>query len=139
MTLDHFTGILEDPFPNQFATHSYSTFRDTHFPRVAETATHLKLLKAFQVYKAKIVGTSPTEFQVKTWQVFVSNSVKRFIVFISALKKFHNIDDYYKQMLPNYQYLPLVPSYKLKKEDFPKYYSPMELFFYAVGKHDSTT
>lgn len=134
-----YVNILQDPIWSDFASCSYMYNKKEHFPTVAETASHLKLLKAFQVYKEKIVGTSgtsPAEFQVKTWQVFLSNAVRRFILFITALRKYHDIDEYYRQKLPRDQFLALIPSKNVRIERLPKYYTPKERIIYNLGEED---
>lgn len=61
-----------------------------YLPTVPEAIVHLKLLKAFEVLKKKIVGESnvsvPNEYSVKQWQAYVSSAARRFLVFLSALK-----------------------------------------------------
>ncbi|KAK6454495.1 uncharacterized protein RJT20DRAFT_146576 [Scheffersomyces xylosifermentans] len=59
-----------------------------HIPVVADTISHLKLLKAFSVLRKQIVGNNQDGYAMKTWQVFVTNATRRFVVFITALKKY---------------------------------------------------
>lgn len=66
-------------------------------PTVPEAIVHLKLLKAFEVLKKKIVGdtniTVPNEYSVKQWQTYVTNAARRFIMFLTALKTI-DVGDY---------------------------------------------
>ena len=74
---------------NQFA---FNVFAETdskeHFPTTMEVETHLKLLKSFEVLRKTAVPnyTDPESSGPKDWQVFVTNSVRRFITYVSALK-----------------------------------------------------
>lgn len=70
---------------------------DQHVPSIEEVVAHLKLLKAFQLLKIKIVGKPGdigsdgsfinfTDRQIKYWQAFLSNASRRFIIYMSAVK-----------------------------------------------------
>ncbi|KAK6457359.1 uncharacterized protein RJT20DRAFT_150143 [Scheffersomyces xylosifermentans] len=60
-----------------------------HIPTPADTIAHLKLLRAFAELKVRITkGDNVSQQATKTWQVFVTNSTRRFIIFITALKEF---------------------------------------------------
>ncbi|RCK57980.1 hypothetical protein Cantr_06688 [Candida viswanathii] len=60
-------------------------------PSVPEAVAHLKLLKAFEVMKNKLVpdldGEEFDKHREKLWQCLVTIAVRRFIVFVSALKR----------------------------------------------------
>ena len=58
-----------------------------YLPSTPETVAHLKLLKAFEVMKNTVQSPSEScEYNEKCWQVFVTNAVRRFIVFVSCLR-----------------------------------------------------
>lgn len=60
-----------------------------YLPSTPETVAHLKLLKAFEVMKNTVQSSSESfEYNEKCWQVFVTNAVRRFIVFISCLRSY---------------------------------------------------
>lgn len=73
-----------------------------HIPTKGEVIAHLKLLKAFQLLKIKVVGQPGainedgsfirfTERQVKYWLAYLTNASRRFIIYMSALRyKFKN-------------------------------------------------
>ncbi|RCK62915.1 hypothetical protein Cantr_09125 [Candida viswanathii] len=66
-----------------------STSPSSYLPNEYETIAHLKLFKALAVLKKKVLansrtGINPTLF----WKGFITNAVRRFIVFVSALRKF---------------------------------------------------
>ncbi|KAG2733118.1 hypothetical protein G9P44_004108 [Scheffersomyces stipitis] len=64
-----------------------------HIPTLADTIAHLKLLKAFAVLRDSIVDESlEPRYSIKVWQVFITNAVRRFIIFITALKEYHNLE-----------------------------------------------
>lgn len=60
-------------------------------PKVIEVIAYLKLLKAFKVLKNRVLAGSRDEngyneaTSLKTWQVYLTNSVRRFIIFINSL------------------------------------------------------
>ncbi|RCK64255.1 hypothetical protein Cantr_10424 [Candida viswanathii] len=58
-------------------------------PTVPEAIVHLKLLRAFEVLKKKVVGDTsvPSEYCVKQWQTYVTSAARRFILFLTALKE----------------------------------------------------
>lgn len=100
--------ILQQANPKLFASEKYQATGGSaeHFPTMAEVLAHLKLLKAFQVFKIKVVGNpvdlnpdgSFSEFtatQVKYWQTYLTNASRRFIIYMSALKyKFKQTDSF---------------------------------------------
>ena len=57
-------------------------------PTTTEALAHLKLLKAFAVMKSKVVrdADAPKDFQINQWKSFITMAVRRFIIFVSALK-----------------------------------------------------
>lgn len=57
-------------------------------PTTAEALTHLKLLKAFSVMKNKVIGdeNNTDYYQINQWKSFITVAVRRFIIFVSALK-----------------------------------------------------
>lgn len=60
-------------------------------PKVIEVIAYLKLLKAFKVLKNRVLAGSRDEngyneaTSLKTWQMYLTNSVRRFIIFINSL------------------------------------------------------
>ncbi|KAK6457495.1 uncharacterized protein RJT20DRAFT_24017 [Scheffersomyces xylosifermentans] len=80
--LDH-TRVLHDKEFGRKGLHF-----DDHIPSIADTICHLKLLRAFGVLRKKITKGQSDAFAIKNWQVFVTNAVRKFIVFITALKKY---------------------------------------------------
>ncbi|CAI5755600.1 unnamed protein product [Candida verbasci] len=103
--------VLESAIDDQFQSYKYShskpEFIDSNFhdpkaiPNHVEVLAHLKLLKAFQVLKLKIIPSNNTdkEYSMKTWQVFITKSVRRFIIFVTALKlKFGNLGEDVSEM-----------------------------------------
>ena len=102
-----FIAILEQSDPTAFQSYNYSTQKEypsiqrdkitdinsKGLPTIADVVAHLKLLKAFGALKAKVLGTSKVikdlePAQHKYWQVFITNAVRRFIIFVSALRKY---------------------------------------------------
>ena len=101
-----FIAILEQSDPTAFQSYNYSiqkeypsnetkslTSTPKDLPTIADVVAHLKLLKAFGALKAKVLGTSKVikdlePAQHKYWQVFITNAVRRFIIFVSALRKY---------------------------------------------------
>ncbi|KAL6450124.1 GRDP1 Glycine-rich domain-containing protein 1 [Candida maltosa Xu316] len=68
------------------------------FPSQAEVVAHLKLLKAFEVMKNKLVPVydeddEHDQYREKSWQCLLTLAVRRFIIFMSAAKK-AGADDY---------------------------------------------
>ncbi|KAK6457494.1 uncharacterized protein RJT20DRAFT_114352 [Scheffersomyces xylosifermentans] len=59
-----------------------------HIPSIADSISHLKLLKAFATLKKKITKGNSDAYAIKNWQVFVTHAVRRFIVFVTALKQY---------------------------------------------------
>ncbi|RCK62307.1 hypothetical protein Cantr_09109 [Candida viswanathii] len=65
-----------------------TTYRDAKCsPSPIDAIAHLELLKAIAVMKKKALASCPNIDSGKAWKTFVNNAVRRFIVFISALKK----------------------------------------------------
>ena len=102
-----FIAILGQSDPTAFQSYNYSTQKEyptiqrdkitdinsNGLPTIADVVAHLKLLKAFGALKAKVLGTSKVikdlePAQHKYWQVFLTNAVRRFIIFVSALRKY---------------------------------------------------
>lgn len=76
-----------------YASHAYAyTDIAKHFPSTVEVVTHMKLLKAIEVYKQKIIGNKGSDvYKTKVWSIFLSNAIRRFIILISALHKYYDI------------------------------------------------
>ena len=58
-------------------------------PTINEAIVHLKLLRAFQVMKNKVLidyETDEEEYCEKRWQSFITLAVRRFIIFVSAIR-----------------------------------------------------
>ena len=100
-----FIAILGQSDPTAFQSYNYSIqheyptiqrdkitdINSKGLPTIADVVAHLKLLKAFGALKAKVLGTSKVikdlnPAQHKYWQVFLTNAVRRFIIFVSALR-----------------------------------------------------
>lgn len=58
-----------------------------YLPNEIETIAHLKLMRAFSVMKKKVVGLTDSNNAGKLWGAFVARAVRRFIVFVTAIKK----------------------------------------------------
>lgn len=79
--------ITEKARSHLFASYRASLGATKYFSSPEEIVTHLKLLRAFETLKRKIIGqTTLTKESVKLWQVFVTNAVRKFIIYISAVK-----------------------------------------------------
>ncbi|EEQ41962.1 conserved hypothetical protein, partial [Candida albicans WO-1] len=102
-----FIAILGQSDPTAFQSYNYSIqheypsiqrdkvtqINSKSLPTIADVVAHLKLLKAFGALKAKVLGTTSVikdlnPAQHKYWQVFITNAVRRFIIFVSALRKY---------------------------------------------------
>jgi len=122
-----FTTILNSCKKEDFVDYVYLNNSTKHFPTVGDAICHLKLLKAFSVYKLKIVGDRNDRLTIKTWQVFLTNAVRRFILYILALKHYHKVDTYYDR----------VPDKKafdrLKDDQF------VDILNWVLFDHDQTT
>lgn len=57
-----------------------------HFPTDGEVNAHLKLMKSFQNLRKTVIVSSDVKAGAKSWQVFVTNAARRFIIYVSALK-----------------------------------------------------
>jgi hypothetical protein len=55
-----------------------------HSPNAVDVIAHMKLLRAFKVLKSKIVEDDKSDYSIQNWQVFVTNAVRRFIVYVTA-------------------------------------------------------
>lgn len=82
--------------PANFGGHLYNeNNKDKHVlqhqPSIPELISHLKLLQSFSVLKKSICKQATSTLSANLiWKCFLSNSIRRFISFISALKsKFH--------------------------------------------------
>lgn len=64
-----------------------STSPASYLPNEYETIAHLKLFKAFAVLKKKMLSNSNGNPTI-IWRGFITNAVRRFIIFVTALKKF---------------------------------------------------
>lgn len=91
-----FIAILESAGENDYASFKYVESpgyvyakNNARYPTLPETISHLKLLKAFGELKTTIVGTRDLDSResTKKWQAFVTNASRRFILFMTALKK----------------------------------------------------
>lgn len=74
-----------DPLPIDTKTVQPPQF----IPTINEAIVHLKLLKAFQVMKNKVLidyETDEEEYCEKRWQSFITLAVRRFIIFVSAIR-----------------------------------------------------
>ncbi|KAL6452182.1 GRDP2 Glycine-rich domain-containing protein 2 [Candida maltosa Xu316] len=82
--------------PNHFRSYVYSTLEKdepiskyvqepTYIPSEAELITHLKLLRVFGNLRQK-VNESHNLNPVGIWQAYLSDAVRRFIIFVSSIK-----------------------------------------------------
>ncbi|ODV81144.1 uncharacterized protein CANTADRAFT_48284 [Suhomyces tanzawaensis NRRL Y-17324] len=97
-----FVDILNSAQPTDFLGTKYTrAVKQTsldHIPGVPDTVAHLKLLRAFGELKHAVVGTDhDPDYIVKTWQVFVTRAVKRFVVFVSGCKYTLSLDPSYEK------------------------------------------
>lgn len=58
-----------------------------YLPNEIETIAHLKLIRAFSVMKKRVIGSADSNNAANLWRVFVTRAVRRFIVFVTAIKK----------------------------------------------------
>lgn len=66
-------------------------------PTDIEANAHLKLMKSFQNLRKTVIVSSDAEAGAKSWQVFVTNAARRFIIYVSALKCYmfpNSVEDY---------------------------------------------
>ncbi|KAK6880281.1 hypothetical protein K6H10_002393 [Candida tropicalis] len=97
-----FINILRDANLSNFSSFYYLTSQDTlaiditktspasFLPNEYETIAHLKLIKAFAVLKKKVLNNSQ-DSNINSnilWKCYIINAVRRFIIFVSSLKKF---------------------------------------------------
>lgn len=73
--------------PQLYATSRFFNRLDYTLPTITEANSHLVLLKAFGKLCADTTGAADETERAKQWQVFVTNAVRRFIEFVSALKR----------------------------------------------------
>lgn len=84
-----FGYILANASGDNYAFHRYANGTVYGLmPTVPEVTAHLKLLRAFQELKRSVSGDeSETPQLIKKWQVFVSQAVRRFVMFITGLHR----------------------------------------------------
>ncbi|CAK7903390.1 hypothetical protein CAAN1_07S07206 [[Candida] anglica] len=88
-----FQSILSNCKPDQYAEFEYTHSTGTsHMPTVVEGIAHLKFLKALGEHKKYVLDGIPQDELIKTWQVYVTNAVRRFIIFVSAYRA-RRLDD----------------------------------------------
>ncbi|EMG48657.1 hypothetical protein G210_0731 [Candida maltosa Xu316] len=95
-----FIDTLEQANLSSFSSYYYLISRDdlsiditsiapaSHLPNDVEAIAHLKLLKCFGLFKKKVLGDAVGNEATMLWKAFVTNSVRRFIIFATALRKF---------------------------------------------------
>lgn len=87
-----FIKILSSAVPYLFSSFRYGSEGDStnqleHLPELPDVVAHLKLMKAeVSLNFANAHSGYNEETNEKNWQVFVTNAVRRFIVFVSCLK-----------------------------------------------------
>ncbi|EMG48656.1 hypothetical protein SBY92_003943 [Candida maltosa Xu316] len=59
-----------------------------YFPNEIDTIAHLKLMRALSVMKKNVTRNCNPQDVGRVWNAFVYNAVKRFIVFMSGIKKY---------------------------------------------------
>lgn len=92
-TLLPFRKILKDLDPNDYASVRYLTKLPPKMPSVAEGTGHLLLLRALgKLYEDTTRGIPGELDRNKQWQVYVTNAVRRFIIFLSAYKALRPTD-----------------------------------------------
>lgn len=76
-----------------YASYTYCyTESMKHFPTSVEVVSHMKLLKAIEVFKQKLVGNKGSDlYKTKVWTIFLNNAIRRFLLFLSALYKYYDI------------------------------------------------
>lgn len=80
-----FASILGN---NTFSNYAIAKGFELSFaPLPVDVVGHLKLLHAFSVLKDEVTNSRRDERATKLWQLYVTNAVRRFIIFISALKQ----------------------------------------------------
>lgn len=84
---DQFVKILADDTSTFTSYRVANTMALSFIPLPIDMVAHLKLLRAFSVLKEKVTRGIIDEDSSKRWQVYVTNSVRRFIIFISAARK----------------------------------------------------
>ncbi|CAH2353604.1 hypothetical protein CLIB1423_11S03510 [[Candida] railenensis] len=94
-----FKNILEGATRSEFF--SLRQFKLYHegdrFPTVQEATAHLLLLKAFDRLYSKVTSHIREEKdKVIPWKVYVTNAVRRFIIFLNALKSSRKLDSLYR-------------------------------------------
>ncbi|CAN3373549.1 hypothetical protein DIURU_000640 [Diutina rugosa] len=89
MDIPRYTQVLLEAIETDYSSERYlEDDLATNFPRVPEVVCHLKLLRAFAVYKERILEGETGNDATKKWQVFITVAVRRFIIWISGLKSY---------------------------------------------------
>lgn len=79
---------MSEPF-TKYSFESSSNIEELeHFPTVAEISAHLKLMNSFEILRETVIVSSDSVAGKKSWQVFLTNAARRFIVYVSALKRY---------------------------------------------------
>lgn len=80
---------------NKFATNKYKIRnKDGYcvgmniYPSVAELLSHLKLLKAFEVMKARVLASSQGAPE-DVWRTYLNNACRRYVMFVSSMLAVH--------------------------------------------------
>lgn len=92
-----FRPILEDADPRQYASTRFVKNLAPTMPTSVEATSHLMLLRAFGTLHANVTLAIANETERnKKWQVYVTNAVRRFIIFVSAYKalRLHDLKSY---------------------------------------------
>lgn len=63
-----------------------------HLPNEFEIITHLKLIKALSLLKTNVLAGTASYTSISIWRQFVTNAVRRFMVFLTSLKIFIDTD-----------------------------------------------
>lgn len=109
-----FRIILSNADKNEYSSFAWILRERSRMPTLTETTAHLLLLRAFGKLYENITKNIPSEIDKnKLWQVYVTNAVRRFILFISAYRDLRPID--LKQKLEVYEF-----------EDGVRYFCPLE-------------
>ena len=94
-----FKNILEGAKPSDFfSIRDYETVPEPHkYPTIQEGTAHLLLLKAFDRLYVKVTSHIQEEKdKVIPWKVYVTNAVRRFIIFLNAFKSLRKLDSLYQ-------------------------------------------
>ena len=94
--LSDFLSFRYNDYPSQPDINTSEITYPGFLPSVPEAIVHLKLLKAFSVLKRKVIGSNnliPNEYDVKKWQIYITDASRRFIIFMSSIRsKFGTIE-----------------------------------------------